>query len=137
MKVMVLTFAMAAGVWSHGLAQAPQTGQAIDYETFCKLPDVEAKRTAFLATSSDNRGVLVRTQLERFRDANRDRLNAKQLAALSDLIAAVTPDTYAEGPKGEEARVNARRLTETHMTLFTPDQVQAMQPYGPCIPKGK
>jgi len=137
MKRMFLTFAMVAGVWSHGLAQSPQTGQPVDYETFCKLPDVQTKRSTFVAASPENRAVLVRTQLERWRDANRERLNPKQLAAIADLIAAVTADTYSEGPKGEEARAKTRSLTETHLALFTPDQVQAMQPNAPCIAKVK
>lgn len=137
MRVMALGFAMLVGVGSHVAAQAPQTGQNVAYETFCKLPDVQAKRTAFLAATPENRALLVRTQLERWRDANRGRLNDKQLAALADLIAAVTPDAYSEGPQHEEARVKARKLTETHLSLFTADQIQEMQPNAPCIPKVK
>jgi hypothetical protein len=137
MRATALAFAMLVGVGSHVVAQAPQAGQNLDYETFCKLPDEQAKRTAFRATTPENRAVLVRTQLERWRDANRDRLNSTHLAALADLIAAVTPDTYADTPKGEEARVKARKVTETQLGLFTNEQVQAMQPNAPCIPKAK
>jgi len=137
MKGIVLAFALICVVSSPGPRPQAQAGQNVDYDTFCKLPDAQAKRTAFLATSSENRAVLVRTQIERWRDANRARLSDKQLSALADLIAAITPDTYGEGPKAEEARVKARPLAEAQRTLFTNDEIQAMQPNGPCIAKVK
>ena len=114
-----------------------QAAQKLEYDAFCKLPDVETKRSAFLATSAESRTELARTQVERWRDANRGRLNEKQLAALAELIAAFGPDTYADGAKGEEARAKIRPLAEKQRQLFAQDELSAMQPYGPCIAKVK
>jgi hypothetical protein len=112
-----------------------QSVQKLEYDTFCKLPDLETKRSAFLAASAENRTTLVRTHVERWRDANRSRLNDKQLAALAELIAAFGPDTYSDGPKGEEARAKIRPLGEAHLQLFTKEEMFAMQPWSPCIAK--
>ena len=137
MKRVVGTLMLVVGTLSVAPTAAQQAQQTVDYDIFCKLPDTQTKRETFLAVSPDNRAQLVRTQLERWRDANRAKLTEKQLTALAELIAAITPDTYAEGPKGEEARVKARSLSELQFQLFTMDQVQAMQPYAPCIAKIK
>jgi hypothetical protein len=137
MRHVIVGLALAGVFASIDLPASSQTTQKLDYEQFCKLPDVEAKRAAFLAASPQNRADLVRTQIERWRDANRARLNAKQLAALADLIAAIGPDLYSEGPKAEEQRVKARALAEVQRDLFTPEEIQAMQPNGPCIAKAK
>ena len=114
-----------------------QTSKEIDYETFCKLPDVAAKRSAFLAAPAENRANLVRTQLERWRDANRLRLTALQIAGLAELIATIQPETYTDGPQGEEQRVKARAVAEKQRGLFTETENQAMQPYAPCIAKSR
>ena len=124
--------AIVASDWATGHAQ---TAPVIDYDTFCKVTDIDAKRSAFLATTAENRGVLVRTHIERWRDANKARLNEKQLTFLTDLMASITPDTYADGPKGDEARVKARPLVEQTRQHFSNEDNQAMQPFGPCIAK--
>lgn len=117
--------------------RAAQTPQTLEYEAFCKIADVQERRTAFLATTPENRALLVRTQLERWRDANRTRLNPKQLESLANLIAAVTPDSYGQGPKADEARAKMRPLAEAQFQFFTREEVEAMQPTGPCIAKIK
>jgi hypothetical protein len=116
------------------LAQAP-AAKPIDYETYCKLPDPESKRAAFMATTAENRGTLVRTQMERWRDANLARLNDKQKASLDAVIKSITSDSYVNGPQGEEARVKSRALISEMETLFTMDDLMAMQPNAPCIVK--
>ena len=136
---LVLTVAMFSTVplWAGQTGQAGQAAQDSAYEAFCKLDDVQLKREAFLKASPENRAVLVRTQLERWRDAHRAKLNERQLSSLASLIASITSDTYAEGPKGEEARAKSRPLAEAQVQLFTPEEMQAMQPTGPCIAKVK
>ena len=101
------------------------------------LPDVEAKRSAFLEATPATRADLVRTQIERWRDANRARLTDVQLKALADLIAAISPEVYSDGPAAEEQRVKARRVSELQFQHFTREEVQAMQPNSPCIAKAK
>jgi hypothetical protein len=137
MRRLVATIALA-GVTSLGSPLAfGQSVQKLDYDTFCKLLDVQAKRTAFLATSAESRAELVRTQLERWREANRAKLSTKQVESLSQLIAAIGPETYSDGPKAEEQRIKTRALAEAQRELFTDAEIQAMQPYGPCIAKSK
>lgn len=135
MRHLVNSLLLVSAVLSVGPVRAAQAPQVIEYEAFCKIADVQERRTAFLATTPDNRAMLVRTQIERWRDANRARLNAKQLDLLASLIAAVTPDAY--GPKAAEARAKIRPLEEAMSQLFTRDEIEAMQPTGPCIAKIK
>lgn len=132
-----LIISCALAVLSAGFLAQAQTAKPIDYETFCKLPDLESKRAAFFATTAENRGLLVRTQLERWRDAHQTRLDEKQKASLAEIIKSITADSYADGPQGEEARVKARALITESERLFTREDLGAMQPYAPCIAKVK
>ena len=135
MRRIVLSCVMAAVLAGVMVQAQAQSIKPIDYETYCKLPDAEAKRTAFMETTAENRGTLVRTQLERWRDANQARLDEKQKATLAALIKSITAESYADGPQGEEARVKSRAITLEVQTLFTREDVMAMQPSGPCIAK--
>jgi len=132
-KIAVVTALAFSGL---AILRAQSVAQ-IDYDSYCKLADVTAKREAFFATTPENRGVLVRTQIERWRDANKARLSEVQLTFLAELLATVTPDTYADGPKGEEARQKSRPLAAKSAELFSRADNEAMQPNGPCIPKAK
>ena len=114
-----------------------QTPQKIDYDTFCKLPDVAAKRSAFVTAPPDTQAMLVRTPVERWRDANRPALTKDQAGFLDDLLKALTAETYGEGAKSPETQARMRDLRQRQRALFTEAQVQAMEPNGPCLPKGK
>jgi len=70
----------------------------------------------------------VRTHLERWREANRARLNDKQLAYLAAIIESITSDSYSEGPKGEEARVKSRAIIESNVGLFPKEDMQVTCP---------
>lgn len=120
---------LSAGV----MAQEP--AKPIDYDTYCKIADGAAKKAAFMATTAENRGTLVRTQLERWRDANQARLDEKQKAVLAELIQATTAETYADGPQGEAARLKGRAIIARFEPLFTQSDIMAMQPDAPCIAK--
>src|SRR6187401_2737573 len=129
-QIMACAFALlSAGV------MAQEAAKPIDYDTFCKLPDQQAKKIAFGATTAENRGTLARTHLERWRDANQTRLDDKQKAVLAELIKSITSDSYAGGPQGEEARVKSRAIITNVELLFTREDVMAMQFTEPCIPK--
>ena len=79
MRHVIGSLLLVSAALSVGPVRAAQTPQNLEYEVFCKIADVQERRTAFLATTPENRATLVRTQLERWRDANKARLNAKQL----------------------------------------------------------
>ena len=127
----VLTFGWAA---SAALLTAKQSGSRIEYDVFCKLADVESKRTAFVSATPDNQAELVRTQVQRWRDANQARLNATQLDFLKELIALLGPEAYSS-PRSDAVRNKQRDLSARQRTLFGHDDLQAMQPNGPCIAK--
>ena len=133
MRRTIISCVLAVG--SIGVVAQEQAAKPLDYETYCKLPDPESKRVAFLATTAESRGTLVRTQLERWRDANQARLNEKQKASLAEVIKSITSETYANGPKGEEARVKSRAMLAEFEGLFTQEDLLAMQPNAPCIAK--
>ena len=122
-------------VLSTGAAAQEQAGKAIDYETYCKLPDAGAKKAAFNATTAEIRGMLARTQIERWRDANQARLDDKQKAVLAELIQSITSDSYAGGSQGEKARVKTREVIARFEPLFTRAELMAMQPDAPCLAK--
>lgn len=117
-----------------GAAYAQQA-KALDYDTFCKLTDEESKRAAFVATTAESRGILVTTQLERWRDANQTRLDDKQKGALETLIKSITADTYGTGPAAQEALLKSRAASSEVERLFARDDLNAMQPSAPCIAK--
>ena len=123
----VLTIFMAQGSAPVTPAQPP-----IAYETFCKLP-TEDRRAAFQQTTAENRATLVRTHVERWRDANTARLNTAQLDALKEMLAVITSEAYSGGPSTDEARARLRALEKTMTPLFSREDNLAMQPSGPCI----
>jgi hypothetical protein len=70
--------------------------------------------------------------------ANNSRLSAPQLALLDQMVAVITPESYTPGPGREAAQNRMRALEPKLAELFSPDDIQAaMQPSGPCLPKGK
>ena len=73
--------------------------------------------------------------MERWRDVNLSRLNDKQKASLAAVIKSITADSYADSPQGQEARVKSRALITELESLFTRDELMAMQPDAPCIAK--
>ena len=134
MRSLITIVVLAVSAGSVLTAQG-QAAKPIDYETFCKIPDAESKRAAFMATTAENRGTLVRTQLERWRDANQARLDDKQKASFEAIIKSITSVTYVDGPEGEESRIKSRALMTEHERLFTREDLMAMQPNAPCIAK--
>jgi hypothetical protein len=120
-----------------GSLAARQASQKMTYETFCNLPDAQAKRAAFNAVTPDNRAELVKAQLERWREANKSRLSQAQLALLDQMHELVTPESYTAGPAQESARDKIRALEPKMAELFSMADRQAMQPNAPCLPKVK
>ena len=127
--------ASTLAVLSVAVMAQTQAAKPIDYETYCKLPDAEAKQAAFRATTAESRGTLVRTQLERWRDANQSRLEEKQKAVLAELIQSITSDTYADGPQAEAARIKTRAISARFEPQFSQADLMAMQPGAACISK--
>ena len=130
--VVVVLGATAVFAQSHS---SPPAAKPMDYDTFCRLPDAQTKREAFSTMTPAQRTAVVKTQIERWRDANKARLKADQVAHLAEMLALITDDTYADGPAGEASRQKARALTEKTSQLFTREDMSAMQPNAECIKK--
>jgi hypothetical protein len=107
---------------------------AMTYDAYCKL-DVETRRRVFNQVTPENRAELVRTQVERWEEANRARLTPPQIALLKELIAFITPEAYSGGAASAAARERARDIQARQALIFTREELQEMQPSGPCFPK--
>jgi len=65
----------------------------VDYEMFWSH-DLQGRLRLFNSISDESKADLVRTQIERWRDANRVRLTPEHLAMLDENISFVTPERY-------------------------------------------
>jgi len=130
---LILIFAAITPI---GAQSVGPVARPMDYESFCKL-DGESRLAALKTATPAVRADLTRTQIERWRDANKARLNDRQILGLTSLILSITPLTYDEGPQAEQARVKSRAVVESVQKLFTNADMTAMQLYSPCIPKAK
>jgi hypothetical protein len=134
MKSAALTLALTIGSITVAAQQAPPSGKPMPYDTYCQMERTE-KRAAFKAMPAEHRVVLARTQMERWRDANRARLSEAQLGLLKELIAATTPAMYGGGSEAEQR--HAKELAETLErrvdALFTNDERRALRYDAPCV----
>jgi hypothetical protein len=111
-----------------------QTPKPIDYDALCKLDKSGPRRVAWMSTTPTSKAETTRIQVERWRDANRSRLNSKQLANLDEVLASIAPATYSEGKEAERARQKAQRVVAVTAQLFTPDDMRGMSVVdGTCI----
>jgi hypothetical protein len=110
-------------------SQAPPTAAELEYETYCKKEEKE-KRRLFRAATPDQQSTLARTQIERWRDANRAQLSQEQVKVLQELWTMAVPAMFERTAEGKakladfEARADA---------AFSGAEMDAISPYGPCI----
>ena len=127
-----LALALAIGCMPGTARQAP-TARPMPYETYCQMERAE-KRAAFKSMPPEQRAELMRTHLERWRDANKAKLNEAQLTLLKEMAAATSPAMFDGGSEAEQAK--ARELVEALETradsLFTNDQRRALRYDAPC-----
>ena len=109
----------------------PPAASELEYETYCKKTQQE-KRALFRAATPAQKAAIGRTQIERFRDANRARLSKDQLTLLADFLAAVTPRLF----DGDNAAAATLAALETRLDqTFSSEDQDAMDRDGPCFPK--
>lgn len=132
MKRAVLAFALSVGSLPLQ-GQQPPAGKPMAYEAYCQMERTE-KRTAFKSLPAEQRAQLMRTHLERWRDANKAKLNEAQLTLIKEMAAATSPAMFGGGTEAEQAK--ARELIEALETradsLFTNDQRRALRYDAPC-----
>jgi hypothetical protein len=138
MRSVLITFA-AAAVCASPLVGAQQPKPAVpapsaaelEYDTFCKKTQQE-KRTLFRAATPAQKVVIARTQMERFRDANRARLSQEQLTLLAEFLALLTPTAFEDN---KEAQAKLQALSNRVEKAFSNEDQDAMDRDGPCFPK--
>lgn len=130
----VLSAAFASGQQSPPTITAPAATE-FAYETFCKKEERD-KRQLFRAATPEQQSVLTRTQIERWRDANRTQLSTPQLAVLQELWTTATPQTF-EGffDRTEQARAKRESWEALAGSAFRGRELDQISPYGPCIAK--
>ena len=101
-------------------AQSPAT---VDYDAFWQLNRSEQVAT-FNRLTPENKAGLVRTQIERWTDANRARLNLAQLQFVAEMLAFVSADLYSQPMSGALA-ARSKELEGRALMLFSLEDVGA------------
>ena len=129
---------MAASVLSSVAAAAPLAQQApapaVTYESFCDKTRME-KQELLKAMTEEQKTMIWRTQIERWRDANAATLTADQRTLLADFHAIIP--IAVKRPRTPEGDAKLSALEARLSAAFNRDQMRAMDNYGPCLPKGK
>ena len=91
-RVLVLAvIGVAALAFSSSVSAQATT---VDYDTLMQQQDKAAIRRQFAQLSPENKALIVRTQIERWINANRARLLPAQLQVLQEMASVVSPDLY-------------------------------------------
>ena len=126
----VAALATAVGVWAQNVAQPT----LVDYDTFMQL-DVQGRLRLFNQITPENRAELVRAQVRRWVDQNRERLTPEQVAAMEDNLTLITADLYSL-PRTEEKMEKVRAMEARTAALFSrEDMAQAMTIHATYIPR--
>jgi hypothetical protein len=102
------------------------------YETFCKKAEPVRKKL-FRAATPEQKSVLTRRQIERWREANRTRLTKEQHDALQALWTMATPAMFEATEAGRQAVEAFERRADA---AFSGREMDELSPYGPCAQKG-
>jgi hypothetical protein len=126
--------ACALGLLCSGalVAQFPVT---VDYDTFWQLSRSDQVAT-FNRITPENRSALVRTQIQRWTDANRARLNPEQLQFLAEMLTFISADLYRQ-PMPDALVARSKEVEARAMKLFSPEDAAAAftREGGSYIPK--
>jgi hypothetical protein len=116
------------------VTMAQSQPKPIDYDSLCKLDKSGPRRVAWMSTTPESRAETTKTQVTRFRDVYRGGLTSAQYAHIAELLTAITPEVYTDGPAGNQARQKAQKLSHVTAELFTPAQMRQMSVVdGTCI----
>ena len=110
----------------------------VDYDTFMKQ-DVQSRIAMFNGITPENRADLVHTQIQRWVEANRERLTPEQLGLTQEWLDHVTADNYRESVADDlkaERMVRAKDLETRAAKVFSKeDMMQALTIHGSHIPR--
>jgi hypothetical protein len=119
-RVLVLAvIGVAALAFSSSVsAQAP----TVDYDTLMQQQDKAAIRRQFAQLSPENKALIVRTQIERWINANRARLSPAQLQVMQEMAAVVSPDLYSPN-RTEATLARVQELEKRAISLLGKEDV--------------
>jgi hypothetical protein len=110
---------------------AAQTPAVVSYETHCKQDEADKKK-AFRAAPAEIKAMLMRTQIERWRNANHSSLTAEQLDVIKELLSVTTAETFALSRADQQTRLSP--VEARAGAVFKGRELDAMGPSGPCLP---
>ena len=134
MRTSAFAIVLAIGSFAAHAQQPAPPAQPMAYETYCQMERAE-KRAAFKAMPPEHRVQLARTNMERWREANKSTLSEAQLGLLKEMIAAITPSMFGGGTEADQrqARELGEALEERADALFTNDVRRALRYDAPCV----
>lgn len=114
--------ACALGLLCSGalVAQSPVT---VDYDTFWQQSRSDQVAT-FNRLTPENRSTLVRTQIRRWTDANRARLNPEQSQFMAEMLTFISADLYRQ-PMPDALAERSKELVAHAMKLFSREDFAA------------
>ncbi|MEX2271967.1 MAG: hypothetical protein WD690_10870 [Vicinamibacterales bacterium] len=127
---------LAIGVITPASGSQASTAAERSYDAFCQKKDEIERRRAFNAMTREQTMDIARLQIERWRDANRQRLTPEQLGLLEEFIKDGVPGRFlTPAPDGTKATLAA--LEERLERAFSREDLEVMDewPYGPCVMK--
>jgi hypothetical protein len=104
------------------------------YDTFCGKTRM-GKQDLLKTMTEDQKAMLWRTQIERWRGANAAKITTDQRALLDEFHAIVP--LAVKRPRTPEGDAKLEALEARLTGAFTRDQMRELDNYGPCLPKVK
>ena len=95
----------------------------IGYDEF--MPQsLHERRRIFTDISAENRALLIKTHVERWLKANRQRLNNEQIAIVEEMIAFITPEQYKVDRDMEKIHLEAETLQRKAESVLSREDVR-------------
>lgn len=112
-----------------------QEQQSIGYDEFMPQPFQERRRI-FDEISAENRVLLIKTHIERWLAANRQRLNNEQIAVVEETILPfITPERYQVERDTEKVEQEADTLLQKAENVFSREDLwQIASPRADYVP---
>jgi pimeloyl-ACP methyl ester carboxylesterase len=107
--------------------------EPIDYDAFMQTDNIHERMWIFNAMSRENRAEVVRTQIRRWRDANRERLSEAQLALLEEQIQFIHADRF-QHPQQDADLARRDELMDRAYGLFRREELWNLTIRAPHIP---
>lgn len=127
MRSHILVALLAVSASAQGAPGDPAAGSTFErltHREYMSL-DAEARRQVFNKVSADKKAELVRAQVESWREAHRQELNADQLASIDEMLAILDPELYAT-QKSPDRQLQMQEIIERANVRFAPEQFREL-----------